>query len=83
MVVSGDKLNINPPTPQWWRNAKHDDLVMSHGEFYDMFGDGVFGMMSHKIANVYRQLHSPVMAQALMLVMLAVGVANGEYFAIA
>ena len=40
-------------------------------------------MMSHKITNVYRQLHSPVMTQALMLVLLAVGVTNGEYFAIA
>ena len=57
--------------------------VKSDTQFYDMFGDGVFGMMSHKIANVYRQLHSPVMTQALMLVLLAVGVANGEYFAIA
>ena len=57
--------------------------VKSDTQFYDMFGDGVFGMMSHKIANVYRQLHSPVMTQALMLVLLAVGEANGEYFAIA
>ena len=53
-------------------------------EFYDMFGgEGVYGMVSHKVANIYRQLHSPVMTQALMLILLAVGVANGEFFAIA
>ena len=35
-------------------------------EFYDMFGgEGVYGMVSHKVANIYRQLHSPVMTQAL------------------
>ena len=53
-------------------------------EFYDMFGgEGVYGMVSHKVANIYRQLHSPVMTQALMLILLAVRVANGEFFAIA
>ena len=40
-------------------------------------------MMSHKVANVYRQLNSPVSTQALMLTLLAIGVSNAEYFAIA
>ena len=53
-------------------------------EIYDMFGgEGVYGMVSHMVANIYRQLHSPVITQALMLILLAVGVANREFFAIA
>ena len=46
-------------------------------------GESVYGMASHEVANIYRQLHSLVMVQALMLVLLAVGVADGEFFAIA
>ena len=53
-------------------------------ELYGTFGgEGVYGMVSRKVANIYRQLHPPVTAQALLLILLAVGVANEEFFAIA
>ena len=80
------KIEEPTPLPQDSDKTDGSDVekgVESNTQFYDMFGDNVFGMTSHKITNVYRQLHSPVMTQALMLVLLSVGVANGEYFAIA
>ena len=40
--------------------------------------DTVFGMVSHKVAHVYRQLYSPVMTQTVMFVLLAVAVECGN-----
>jgi hypothetical protein len=72
-----DISKIEDPTELSQNSGKTDK------DTHEMSNEGTFGMLSHKITNVYRQLHSPVMTQALMLVLLAVGVTNGEFFAIA
>ena len=41
-------------------------------------GEHAFGMLSTKVANTYRQLFSPVMTQTVMMLLLAVAVANNE-----
>ena len=73
--------------PVHQKSGKTDDGETendSDTQFYDMCGkDGTFGMISHKVANIYRQLHSPVMTQAMMMLLLAVAVANQEFVAIA
>ena len=71
--------------PQWPKEVKasYGDVFKANtGEAFDMV-DTVFGMVSHKVAHVYRQLYSPVMTQTVMFVLLAVAVANQEYIYVA
>ena len=42
-----------------------------------------FAMVNQRVANTYRQLHSPVMACTVMFILLALAVSNGEHIFIA